>query len=76
MRFDWYALLSHGVAQITLSAVERVEIETPAGPFTTTRIELRGGAPENDIFVDTESGDIVRIDVLGQDMSFLKLADD
>ena len=76
MRFDWYALLSHGVAQITLSAVERVEIETPVGPFTTTRIELRGGAPENDIFVDTESGDIVRIDVLGQDMSFLKLADD
>lgn len=76
MRFDWYAPLSHGVAQITLSAVERVEIETPAGPFTTTRIELRGGAPENDIFVDAESGEIVRIDVLGQDMSFLKLAAD
>ena len=66
---------SHGVAQITLSAVERVEIETWQALYDHAH-ELRGGAPENDIFVDTESGDIVRIDVLGQDMSFLKRADD
>lgn len=39
-------------------------------------IELCGGVLENDIFVDMESGDIVCIDVFGQDMFFLKFVDD
>lgn len=75
LSLTWYAPLTHTVSDVTLTAVETVDIETPAGPYTTTRIELRGGSPENDIFVDQETGEVVRIDVLGQDMRFLRLAD-
>ena len=73
--FTWFAPMSNSVAEVSLTAMDTAEVETPAGHYTTTRIELRGGSPENDIFVDQTSGEIVRIDVLGQDMSFLKLAE-
>ena len=76
LSLTWYAPLTHTVSDVTLSAMETVDIETPAGPYTTTRIELRGGSPENDIFVDQETGDIVRIDVLGQDMRVLRMSND
>lgn len=76
LSLTWYAPLTHAVSEVTLTAIETVDVETPAGTYTTTRIELRGGSPENDIFVDQDSGEVVRIDVLGQDMRFLRLADD
>jgi hypothetical protein len=70
---SWYASLGGAVAEVTLSAVEEVEVETPAGLFRTRRLELRGGSPNNDIFVDIQTGRIVRIDVVGVDMRFLAL---
>lgn len=71
--FNWYAPMSGAVEAVTLSAIETVAIETPAGAFDTVRIEQRGGSPANDIFVDTATGAIVRIDVDGQPMQFLAL---
>ena len=73
VEFPWYAPLSGQTATVTLTAVETVQIETPAGAFDTIRIELRGGSPDNDIYVDQASGRVVRIDVLGQPMQFLAL---
>ncbi|MDG2045324.1 MAG: hypothetical protein P8J78_12010 [Maricaulis sp.] len=74
--YTWFSPMSGGTEDVTLSAVEAVEVETPAGTFQTVRIEQRGGSPANDIFVDTESGTIVRIDIGGMPMQFLALADE
>lgn len=71
--FDWYAPMSMAVEAVTVSAVEHVEVETPAGTFQTVRLEQRGGSPANDLFVDRETGRIVRIDIGGQPMQFLAL---
>ena len=71
IQFNWYAEMSNSVAAVTLSAVEHVEIDTPGGPFSTLRLEQRGGTPANDIFIDRETGHIVRVDVGGQPMQFL-----
>ena len=72
--FDWYAPMSMAVEAVTVTAVEEVEVETPAGTFQTVRLEQRGGSPANDLFVDRETGRIVRIDIGGQPMQFLALA--
>ena len=74
--YTWYSPMSGGTEDVTLTAVEAVEVETPAGIFQTVRIEQRGGSPDNDIFVDIESGSIVRIDIGGMPMQFLALPDE
>ncbi|WP_203290940.1 hypothetical protein [Maricaulis parjimensis] len=68
---DWFAPMTNSVTPITLSAVERVMIDTPSGPVETIRLEQRGGQPPNDIFVVPETREVVRIDIGGQDMTFL-----
>ena len=70
---DWYAPTSDSVEHVVLTAAEQVDIETPAGAFSTLRLEQRGGEPANDIFVDLESGQIVRIDVAGMPLQFLAI---
>lgn len=70
--YNWYGPLSGQVEGITLTSVDGGQVETPSGPVATTRWELRGGTPENDIYVSSEpSPRIVRIDVLGQPLRFL-----
>jgi hypothetical protein len=71
--YTWFSPMSGRTEDVTLTAVEAVEVETPAGVFQTVRIEQRGGSPANDIFVDTQSGTIVRIDIDGMPMQFLAL---
>lgn len=72
---DWYAPMSNDVSPVTLSAAERVQIDTPGGRFDTIRLEVRGGSPDNDIYVEPETRRIVRIDVEGQPMQFLAPAE-
>ena len=60
---------------VTLTAMEIVSIDTPAGRFDAVRIEQRGGTPANDIYVDEASGRVVRIDVVGQPVQYLALPD-
>jgi len=72
--YHWYAPLGNKVEAITLTARHSREIETPAGKFDTVLFELRGGTPENDIYVSLEHEPrIVRIDVLGQPFQFLAM---
>lgn len=71
IELDWFAPMNNAVSRVTLSAVERVTIETPNGPVDTIRLEQRGGEPPNDIFVDPATRQVVRIDIGGQDMTFL-----
>lgn len=75
LSFDWYAPLGNGVAQVTLTAFDGGSVTTPAGTFENTlRIELRGSSPDNDIYVSTgDDPRVVRIDVSGQPMTFVRL---
>jgi len=70
--FDWFAPLAGGAGTVSITAFDGGTIETIAGTFDTLRLELRGAAPENDIFVTNNDGfrDVVRIDILGQNMRF------
>ena len=72
--YHWYAPLGNVVEQVTLTAHDGGKVDTPAGAFDTVRFELRGGSPENDIYVTRgENPRIVQIDVLGQPYQFRAL---
>ena len=72
--FHWYGPLGDAFADVTVTARPGGVIETPAGRFDTTRYEIRGGTPDNDVYVSRgENRRVVRIDVVGQDMQFLAL---
>lgn len=72
--YDWYAVLANSVATVTVTAFEGGAVDTPAGRYEDTlRLEVRGTQPENDIFVS--GGEVVRIDVVGRDMTFLRRPD-
>ncbi len=74
VRYQWYGLLQNQKADITVSVTDGGTVETPAGSFETLRYEVRGGAPDNDIFVSRGADRrIVRIDVLGSPIQFLAL---
>lgn len=70
--FDWFAPLAGSASTVTITAAEGGEITTIAGTFETIRLEIRGGSPDNDIYVTSNDGlrQIVRIDVVGQPMRF------
>ena len=72
--YDWYAVLANSVATVTVTAFDGGAVDTPAGRYEDTlRLEVRGTQPENDIFVS--GGEVVRIDVVGRDMTFLRRPD-
>jgi len=72
LAYHWYAPLGNAVQSVSLTATDGGTVETPAGAFDTVRYELRGGTPENDIYVSRGAEPrIVRIDVLGQPLQFL-----
>jgi len=72
VEFDWFSSIGGSAGTVSITAFDGGTIETIAGTFDTLRLELRGAAPENDIFVTNNDGfrDVVRIDILGQNMRF------
>ncbi len=70
--FDWFSSLAGSPGTVTITAFEGGRIDTIGGSFDTLRLELRGGTPENDIYVTNNDGlrQVVRIDVIGQPMRF------
>lgn len=73
--FDWWVPMRDVHETVSLTATGVVEIDTPAGRFEAVLIEQRGGTPGNDIYVDRESGRVVRIDVVGRAVQYLALPD-
>lgn len=70
--YTWYGM--PGLQAVSLRAADTVTVDTPAGSFEATRFELRGGSPENDIYVSVgDSPQVVRIDVLNEPLQFLAL---
>lgn len=70
----WYNTLSNTIETIELihSGIETVT--TPAGEFEAHRVNLKGGTPENVIYVTTSKPQrVVRIDVVGRPMHFERL---
>lgn len=73
--FSWYAPLVNSTADVSITAAALENVETPNGSVQAIRYEIRGGSPDNDVFVTTEENpEIVRIDVLGRDMHFVTMA--
>lgn len=74
LKLPWYNSLSNTVQNIALVHDGITTIETPAGSFEAHKIDLKGGTPENIIYVSTSLPQkIVRIDVVGQPLHFVRL---
>lgn len=73
--FKWFAVFSQAYMDATFTITGRKTVETPAGRFETYVGELKA-QPENVLYLTVEKPHkVVRIDVIGQDMVFERLAD-
>lgn len=72
----WFNTLANKTETITLKTIGTETVEAPAGIFETYKVAVRGGNPENNVYV-TKSlpRKIVKIDVLGRPMYFLRNKD-
>lgn len=74
LKLPWYNSLSNTIENIELVHDGITTVETPAGTFEAHKIDLKDGTPENIVYVSTSLPQkIVRIDVVGQPMHFLRL---
>jgi len=74
VKLPWYNTLSNKLQNIELIHAGIVTVNTPAGTFDAHKIDLKGGTPENIVYVSTSLPQkIVRIDVVGQPMHFERL---
>lgn len=70
----WFNTLANRVEDVALIVTGSDEIETPAGAFDSWRVAVKGGSPENVIYVSKSAPHkITRIDVVGQPMHFVRL---
>lgn len=72
----WFNTLANKTETITLKTIGSETVDAPAGTFETYKVVVRGGTPENNVYV-TKSlpRKIVKIDVLGRPMYFLRNRD-
>lgn len=74
LKLPWYNSLSNTIENIELVHDGIENIETPAGTYQAHKINLKHGTPENIVYVTTSLPQkIVRIDVVGQPMHFVRL---
>lgn len=67
----WFNTLVNRVEDIAVIVTDTSTTTTPAGSFETYKVALRGGSPENIIYVTRATPrQIVRIDVVGHPMHF------
>lgn len=70
---QWFNSLTGKVEQIKIKVTGPVSVKTPAGQFEAHRMDITGGSIDNVVYVaDSPQRDIVRVDVPGQDMVFLR----
>ena len=75
--YTWFSPLAGGLSDIHIRAEDFVDVVTPKGAtFSTIRYSIRGGSPENDVYVTVgDEPRIVRIDVLASPIVFYALDD-
>lgn len=67
----WFNTLSNTTEIVQISHAGYQTVETPAGTFEAHKVNLKGGTPENVIYVSKSLPQkIVRIDVIGQPLHF------
>lgn len=72
-RFNWFNTMANRTEQVDVITRGRVRVKVPAGIYEAYRVELRGVTPENILYISTKRPrQIVRIDVVGRDMYFLR----
>ena len=77
LSYTWVAPLGGAIEEVRLTTTDGGVVETPGGSFETVKYELRGGTPENDIYVAmAPERRIVRIDVLGSPLRFVYPGDE
>ncbi|WP_417449497.1 hypothetical protein [Kordiimonas sp.] len=74
--FDWFNTMANRVEKVRVAVASRTRVSSPAGTFVSHKVELRGVAPGNNLYITAaKPRRIVRIDVVGQDMYFLRAPD-
>ncbi|WP_262692260.1 DUF3108 domain-containing protein [Kordiimonas aestuarii] len=74
--FDWFNTMANRTEQVRVETGGRARVETPGGSIEAYKVALRGVMPENILYITTSKPRrIVRIDVVGRDMYFLRTAD-
>jgi hypothetical protein len=69
----WYNSLGRQQQSITLEVIGEELVEAPAGVFDTYKVAIKGGTPENVVYVTKAMPrKIARIDVVGQPIYFLR----
>ncbi len=72
----WFNTMSNKVEMITLQTIGSETVEAPAGTFDTYKVAIKNGSPENVVYVSKSlPRKIIRIDVVGQPMHFLRNKD-
>ncbi|GAB4517591.1 MAG: hypothetical protein Tsb0010_01800 [Parvularculaceae bacterium] len=72
----WFNTLNGQIEDISISVGGTETVETPAGVFEARRMTFEGGSVGNVIYVaEGDAPKIVRVDVLGQNMTFLRRRD-
>lgn len=72
--FDWFNTMANRTEHVSVVTRGRARVKVPAGIFETYRVELRGVTPENILYISTRKPrQIIRIDVVGRDMYFLRV---
>ena len=69
----WFNSLTGKIENIRVKVAGIENVETPSGAYKAQRIEITGGSVDNVVFVaGTPRRDIVRVDVVGRNMTFLR----
>ena len=73
--FDWFNSMANRTEPVKVNTSRIEMVETPAGSFECYVVEIRGTSPENNVYITKDlPRRIVRIDVVGQPMYFLRTA--
>ena len=70
----WFSSLSGRLQDISVVVEGAETVSVPAGEYDTIAVRFKGATPENILYIDKASRDVVRIDVPPMNMRFEILA--
>lgn len=69
----WFSSLSGRLQDISVVVEGAETVSVPAGEYDTIAVRFKGATPENVLYIDKASRDVVRIDVPSMNMRFERL---